>query len=395
MAFLNIFYNIQSVKQKRDRHNFYLMTLGWKIPDVTNRGSLTLWRIIYHISFVDKHLTRKTFFTMSAAYIKRFEAVFLCLHPKGPKMSRESAAKYLKKSKAFVNKWVERYQDTKTVDDLPERGMTRKTTKQQDKIILQIFNKNPRLSLRQAKAKLEQKGINISHESIRNRLHAQKLKWRSTILKPLLSTKHVEKRIAWAQENIERDWSNVIFTDEASFWAWSPVRRTWCTPINRLLQRTVKHPVKVHVWGCFSKHGFGTLHLFTGRLDAKKMVKIYQKALLPSARIWFRSKGLPWILLEDNDPKHQSRLCKQWKADNGINRLDWPSQSPDANPIENVWAFMKMRLRGKKISNKKQLMRHIRLIWRSLSQDYATTLVESMPRRCQAIVDNDGDWTVY
>ena len=137
------------------------MTLGWKIPDVTNRGSLTLWRIIYHISFVDKHFARKIFFTMSAAYIKRFEAVFLCLHPKGPKMSRESAAKYLKKSaakylkksaakylkksKAFVNKWVERYQDTKTVDDLPERGMTRKTTKQQDKIILQIFNKNPRL----------------------------------------------------------------------------------------------------------------------------------------------------------------------------------------------------------------------------------------------------------
>ena len=95
---------------------------------------------------------------MSAAYIKRFEAVFLCLHPKGPKMSRESAAKYLKKSKAFVNKWVERYQDTKTVDDLPERGMTRKTTKQQDKIILQIFNKNPRLSLRQAKVNWNKKG---------------------------------------------------------------------------------------------------------------------------------------------------------------------------------------------------------------------------------------------
>jgi hypothetical protein len=49
---------------------------------------------------------KTTYFTMSAAYASRFEAVLLCTPPKGPKMTREAAAKYMKKYKAFVNKWI-------------------------------------------------------------------------------------------------------------------------------------------------------------------------------------------------------------------------------------------------------------------------------------------------
>ena len=59
---------------------------------------------------------------MSSVYAKCFEAVFLCTHPKGPLMSYSAAAKYIKKLKSFVKKWVERYKANKTVDDLPERG---------------------------------------------------------------------------------------------------------------------------------------------------------------------------------------------------------------------------------------------------------------------------------
>lgn len=332
---------------------------------------------------------------MSAAYASRYEAVFLCSHPKGPKMSYGAAAKYMKKSKAFVSKWVKRYSEVKNVDDLPDRGSVQKTTKKEDKMILRVFEKNPCLSLRGGQAVLLKKGLNISCYTIRRRLLAYKVKFRSTITKPLLSEKHVEKRLAWAKGNLDRYWDNVIFSDEASFWAKSSIRRVWSTQANRLIERTVKHPVKVHVWGCFSKQGFGTLHIFTKNLDAAKMVKIYERALLPSAQKWFTRKNENWLLQEDNDPKHRSKLCTAWKQENDVDVLDWPSQSPDANPIENVWALIKFKLRGKKIWTVKQLIRQIRLIWRFLSEDYAVTLVESMPRRCQSIIDNGGDWTTY
>lgn len=332
---------------------------------------------------------------MSAKYASRYEAVFLCIHPKGPKMSQSAAAKYMRKSKAFVQKWIQRYKVAKNVDDLPERGSIGKVNKKDEKRIVTLFSRNPALTLRQGQAKLMAKGLDISYETIRTLLQIHGLKWRNTMKKPLLTEKHVTKRLAWAHENIDRDFENVIFTDECSIWARSVLTRTWSTSTNRLVQRTVKHGIKVHLWGCFSKQGFGTLYLFTDNLNAEKMIKIYKKALLPSAKRWFITKNEDWILQEDNDPKHRSKLCTQWKTQSGIVTLDWPSQSPDANPIENVWAYIKQKLRGRRTYTLKQLSYEIRRIWRSLPLEYAVKLVESMPRRCQAIIDAGGDWTHY
>jgi len=69
----------------------------------------------------------------------------------------------------------------------------------------------------------------------------------------------------------------------SSFWALSSIHHTWSTYTNRLIQRTIKQPVKIYVWVCFSKQGFGTFHIFTDNLNASKMIKMYQRALLPSA----------------------------------------------------------------------------------------------------------------
>ena len=70
---------------------------------------------------------------MSAIYAKRYEAVFLCTHARGH-LSYLAAAKVLKKSKHFVQMWVDGYRDTKTVDDLRGKGKTRATSSKEDKI---------------------------------------------------------------------------------------------------------------------------------------------------------------------------------------------------------------------------------------------------------------------
>ena len=210
-----------------------------------------------------------------------------------------------------------------------------------------LFSRSPSLSLRQGQAKLKQKGLELSHVAIREHLCATNVKWRSTVKKPLLSERHVAKRLAWAQENIDRDWGNVIFSDEASVWGFATIPRAWCSTSNQFIQQTVKHPIKVHLWGCFSKRDFGVSHVFTENLNAPKMVEIYKKAPLPTAEQHFIEKNENWILQEDNDPKHRSRLYTEWKREKCIVTLDWPSQLPDANPIENVWAYIRQKLRGK------------------------------------------------
>lgn len=199
---------------------------------------------------------------MSAKYKKRFEVIFLVTHPKGPKMSVKAAAKYTKCSASFVRKWINRYQATGNVDDIIGRGLQRATTKAQDKEIKLLFDKNPHLTLRQAKEKLLKKGINLSIYTIRARLKEIQVEYRSTIQKPLLTEKQVKRRLEWAHVNKDRDWTNVMFTDESSFWVMTTRRNVWRKKNEMVLQRTVKHPVKVHVYGCFSYTGFGRLLVF-------------------------------------------------------------------------------------------------------------------------------------
>ena len=93
----------------------------------------------------------------------------------------------------------------------------------------------------------------------------------------------MEKHLAWATENFDRDWSNVVFLDEAFFWAWVSIKRAWSAAGERFLHRTVKHPIKIHVWGCFTQRGFGCLELFTENLNAQKLLQIYEHGLLRSA----------------------------------------------------------------------------------------------------------------
>jgi len=173
------------------------------------------------------------------------------------------------------------------------------------------------------------------------------------------------------------------------------MNRVWKRRGETKVVRTVKHSAKVNLWGCFSESGFGKLVLIRGILKSDQMVQIYQSGLLPSANKLFGTNSRDWVLLEDNDPKHRSKLAKTWKLQNGVKVMDWPSQSPDCNPIENVWALLKAKLCRKKINSVGHLLDTIKLEWKQLSAEYARKLAQSCPKRCQAVIQNGGDWIPY
>lgn len=147
---------------------------------------------------------------------------------------------------------------------------------------------------------------------------------------------------------------------------------------------------------CFCKSGFGRIFLFTANLNVEKMLSVYGKCLLTSVKKFLDDDTNEQSLQEDNDdPKHRRCFWVQWKDKNNITTMDWSVLSADANPIENVQFCLKFKLRGKPVFILKQLTTEIRKLWRSLPREYRENLVESMDRRCQAIIDNGGDWSFH
>ena len=102
------------------------------------------------------------------------------------------------------------------------------------------------------------------------------------------------------------------------------------------------------------------------------------------------------IFMQNGAPCHRSKIVTQFLKSKKIQILDWPGNSPDLNPIENLWTVLKDKVFEKQPASAKELVDAIKPVWvHEFSAEYCRSLVESMPKRLESIIKAKGGPTKY
>ena len=281
-----------------------------------------------------------------------------------------------------------------------KRGRKRKTTPQMDRRIAKLAKTQPMIGSKRIKEDLQ---LTVSTGTIRRRLCEVNLPARSPRKVPLLKKRHVQKRLEFAKEHIdwpEKKWHNILWTDESKIVLFGSkghrqyVRRPANTEFKpQYSVKTIKHGgASIMIWGCFSYYGVGPIYRIPGIMDQLEYIRILEEVMLPYAE---EEMPLRWTFQQDNDPKHTSKRAKAWFQINRIQLMEWPAQSPDLNPIENLWADLKSAVHEAKPRNKEELWNTVQLTWAAIPVERCQKLVDSMHHRCEAVIRNRGFATKY
>jgi len=126
-------------------------------------------------------------------------------------------------------------------------------------------------------------------------------------------------------------------------------------------------------------------------MDAKFYVEILEKHLQEINSML----GNNWRLQQDSDPKHTSHHAKEFLKENVPEVIDWPSNSPDLNSIENLWAILKRSTELRMPSNLAELQQFMIEEWNAIPNNLLINLVNSMKNRCALIIKNNGERICY
>ena len=203
------------------------------------------------------------------------------------------------------------------------------------------------------------------------------------------------KRLQWAQTYLH-DSFDVIWSDETTVQL--ETHRRLCHRKEGERPRfkpRPKHPIKVHVWGGISKQGATQVCIFEGIMTAPLYCDILEKTLLPFIHEKFPPPN-SHRFMQDNDPKHTSRFAQNFYTTSGINWWRTPAESPDMNPIENLWHELKEFIRREvKPRNKQQLVNGIVTFWAGVDSHKCTRYINHLKKVLPKCIERSGDATGY
>ncbi len=288
-----------------------------------------------------------------------------------------------------------RYQKLCTIARKPGSGRPSKITEQVRRIVDEQMRRDDETTATQIHDLLMRHGISLNIRTVLRSRQQLGCTFRGSAYCQLIRGVNKQKRLEWALQNQADFFENVIFSDECSVQLETHCLRCYRKKGEKPSNKPrAKHPAKVHVWAGISMRGATSMCLFTGTMDAELYVLILDKCLLPFAREAF--DGKEYRFMQDNDPKHVSRRAQAFFEDNGINWWRNPPESPDLNPIENVWHELKEFLRAKvKPRTLTELKEGIKAFWLTVTPAQCGKYINHLRKVIPRVIEVQGEATGY
>lgn len=318
--------------------------------------------------------------------------------------SLREIGKIVEKTHTTIQSIINKQKTHGTVENLPGRGRKKILSVQTQRYIVRKIKENPKASIPKLTEEVTKIiGKPLSADTVRRTLKSEGYNGRVARKKPYISNVNKKKRLAFAKEHVNQPnsfWNRIIFSDESKFNLFGSDGKqiVWRKPNTELQSKHTKKTVKhgggsVMVWGCFSANGVGNLVFVERIMDQYVYIDILKKNLQASADKMGMFNN--FYFQQDNDPKHTARTVKTWLSSNVPDQLKTPPQSPDMNPIENLWSELERKIRKHTISNKDGLKTALQTEWNKISIETTKKLVGSMQNRLMEVIKAKGDSTKY
>jgi len=335
---------------------------------------------------------------------------------------REIAA-LMKCGKSAVQHMLTTYQFETFQGRNVRREYQRKTTKREDRYIERALKENSFLPLRDITNKI---GLPISERTVRRRRSEVGLGSYIAAEKPGLKPTHMKLRMEWALKYKDwtiEDWKRVIWSDESIEWIGVSPRRQWVIrpPGEKYNPKYVKKTfkgerVKVMVWACFTGERLGPLIVCDeGGIGADEYEDIIYDGLFSLIDDLLEPPEDPgtiqiadehtYLFMQDNAPCHKATEVLEFLKEYHVPVMKWPPQSPDLNPLENLWVDFKARFHkrfiemfshpSKSLEARYRYGEILQEVWYNQGQELVDALIASMPKRVQAVLEANGGSIKY
>ncbi len=265
-------------------------------------------------------------------------------------------------------------------------------------VIMRTVRNQPRTTQEDLVNDLKAAGTIVIKKTIGNTLRREGLKSCSTRKVPLLKKAHVQVRLKFANEHLndsEENWVKVLWSDEMSSLASTQLAVFGGGGLLPMTQRTPSPQSNMEV----ETLCFGSVFLLRGQDNCTASkgrwtgpCTVRARALKPARAL---KMGRGWVFQHDNDPKHTAKATKEWLKKKHVKVLKWLTQSPDLNPIENLWRELKVPVAKRQPPNLNDLERICKEEWDKIPPEMCVNLVPNNKKCLTSVIANKGFATKY